>query len=147
MARACPSVIVPLHESVLDLWRKIEQAQRVGHGRTRLADPARDLIVPQAELVDQPSVGGAPPPARSGRSAAGSRSAPRQAGALSSAERTSAGIRSRPAIWAARKSPLAGDELVAARYLADEDRLENAVLGDAGGKIVQLSTARTVCRG
>ena len=129
-ARPWPSVSRPSATAAWTPGRELEQPERVGHRRSGPADPRRDLVLAEPELVDQLPVGlgglerievlalevlderelelvAIGELADDGRD-------PLQAGRLGGAEAT-----------------LAGDELVAIDRLGDEDRLEHAVLGDA----------------
>ena len=129
---------VPLGQSTvghraLDPGGKIEQTERVGHGRARPADARREGVLCEAEFVDQLAV-------RVGRldrvevlslqvlderelelvairQLAHQRRDPVEAGGLRRTE-----------------PPLTGDELIAVDRLGHEDGLEDAVLRDARGQ-------------
>ncbi len=49
---------VAVGHHLLDGGRQLEQAQRVAHRRSALADPRRDLVVGEVEVLDQLLVGG-----------------------------------------------------------------------------------------
>ena len=130
----------------LDPGREVEQAERVRDGRSGPADPRRDLVLAEAELVDELSVGlrrlerievlalevldeGELELVAVGELADDRRDA-FEAGGLRGPEAT-----------------LAGDELVAVDRLGHEDRLEDAVLGDARGQRSPGSSASNRLRG
>ena len=126
----------PVGDRRLDARRQVEKAQRVGDGRASSTDPAGDVVLAEAELVDELPIG-------LGRlervevlalevlderelelvtigELADDRRDPLEAGGLRGT-----------------KAALAGDELVAVDGLGDQDRLEDAVL-----RMLSVSEAR-----
>ena len=92
----------PVGDRRLDLRRELEQSKRVDDRRARPADAVRHVVLAEPEPVDR--AGGRRRPSRADRDprAAGSRRGRAPAGRDRSSWRTTAGIRSRPAAWAAR---------------------------------------------
>ena len=132
-ARPWPSVRRPSATAAWTLGCELEQAERVGDGRSRATDPLGEVVLGEPELLDELAVG------VGGLDRvevlalevlderelellaigqlAHDRRDPLEAGRLRGAQ-----------------AALAGDELVAVDRLGDEDRLEDAVLGDAGAE-------------
>ena len=132
-ARPWPSVRRPSATAAWTPGREVEQAERVRDGRSGAADARRDVVLAEPELVDQLAVG-------LGRL---ERVEVLALEVLDEGELELLAIGEladdrRDAVEAGRlrgaQPPLAGDELVAVDRLGDEDRLEDAVLGDARGQ-------------
>ena len=124
---------------------EVEQAERVGDGRARLADPLGDPLLGQAELVDELAIGERLVDRIEVRALdvlderdleliavgelADERGDPLEAGEARRAD-----------------AALAGDQLVAVEGLRDEDRLEDAVLADARGELLEARVVHVATR-
>ncbi len=132
---------VPLREAAvgdrgLDIRVEVEQAQRVGDGRARLADALGDALLGEPELVDELAVG----EGLVDRVEVGALDVLDERDLELVAIRELADER-RDALEAREPggahAALAGDELVAVERLGDEDRLQHAVLADARGELLE----------
>ena len=135
----------PLPDGRLDGRVEIEEAKGVGDRGTRLADAIGDLLLGQAELVDQLAVGeGLVDRIEVGpldvlherdlelvavRQLADQRRDPVETGQAGGADAT-----------------LPGDQLVAVERLGDEHRLEHAVLADARREVGEFGVVPVVAR-
>ena len=142
--RPWPSVRRPSATAAWTAGRELEQAQRVGDGRAGAPDAGRDVVLAEPELVDQLAVG----VGRLDRVEVLALQVldERELELVAIDELADDG---RDAIEAGRlgrpEAALAGDELVAVDRLGDEDRLEDAVLGDARAERRQVRPGRSAC--
>src|SRR5262245_25656575 len=134
-----------LDERFLHARVEVEQPQGVRDRRLRAANPARDLVVGEAELGDQGPV--------RGRGLDRAEVGPLEVLDQGHLELVAVGELSdhgrdpvEPGESSGTEATLAGDELVAVERLRHEDRLQHAVLADAGRKGLELIGAEALPR-
>ena len=140
-ARPCPSEMLPSTIGRLDVRVEVEQPQGVRDRGAGLADTVADLLLRQAELVDELAVG--------------ERLLDRvEVGALDVLDERHLELIAVRELPDERRDPLepgearcahaalAGDQLVAVKRLRHEDRLQHAVLADAGRELLRALRRR-----